>query len=105
VRLGSRVRVSRSGRPGPRSEEYPPRCGGCGRLDRMVWLRPRMNEGSCCASQMVTLAPVYYWRIAMPLTPTPRYQLFVGADIAARSITLVWAAPDAPCSRPLRIEQ
>jgi transposase len=39
------------------------------------------------------------------MTPAPTYQLFVGADIAARSITLAWTRPDGPPTRPLRIEQ
>jgi transposase len=39
------------------------------------------------------------------MAPTPAYQLFVGADIAARSITVAWGRADEPLSRPLRIEQ
>ena len=33
------------------------------------------------------------------------YQLFVGADIAARSFTAAWSGPDAPCSRPRSFDQ
>jgi transposase len=33
------------------------------------------------------------------------YQLFVGADIAARSFTAAWGRPDQALSRPLRCEQ
>jgi transposase len=39
----------------------------------------------------------------MALTPT--YQLFVGADVAARSLTCAWGHADQPLSRPLRIDQ
>lgn len=35
----------------------------------------------------------------------PVYQLFVGADIAARSVTVSWGRADQSPSRPLRIEQ
>jgi len=35
----------------------------------------------------------------------PDYQLFVGADIAAASVTVAWQAPGAAVSRPITIEQ
>ncbi len=41
----------------------------------------------------------------MSLSTASPYQLFVGADIAARSFTAAWGGPDAPLSRPLRYEQ
>jgi transposase len=39
------------------------------------------------------------------MSPVPAYQLFVGADIAARSFTAAWGRPDTPLSRPVRYEQ
>jgi len=39
------------------------------------------------------------------MSDTPTYQLFVGADIAARSITCTWGRADQPLARPLRIDQ
>jgi transposase len=61
------------------------------------------HEGSCVASETALRAAVFSWRVSM--SPTPAYQLFVGADIAARSITCAWGRADQPLSRPLRIEQ
>ena len=37
-------------------------------------------------------------------SPAP-YQLFVGADIAARSFTATWGRADAPLTRPVRYDQ
>jgi transposase len=39
------------------------------------------------------------------MSSAPAYHLFVGADIAARSITCAWARTDQPLARPLRIDQ
>jgi transposase len=39
------------------------------------------------------------------MSSSPAYQLFVGADIAARSVTCAWGRADQPLSRPLRIDQ
>ncbi len=41
----------------------------------------------------------------MSSAPASVYQLFVGADIAARSFTAAWGRPDTPSSRPVRYEQ
>lgn len=39
------------------------------------------------------------------MASTAPYQLFVGADIAARSFTAAWGRADAPLSRPVRYDQ
>ncbi len=36
---------------------------------------------------------------------TPRYQLFVGVDIAAVTATVAWQAAGGPAIRPFTIEQ
>jgi len=35
----------------------------------------------------------------------PRYQLFVGVDIAAQTFTTVWMPPDASPGRPVTLDQ
>jgi len=35
----------------------------------------------------------------------PRYQLFVGVDIAAQTFTTVWIPPDASPGRPVTLDQ
>ncbi len=76
-------------------------------------LAPTSQRQSCLSEATATTACVYLWRPPIWLvskcitgsSPAPRYQLYVGVDIAAKTLTAAWMAPGAAPSRPLTVDQ
>src|SRR5690349_2533634 len=71
----------------------------------MVWPRPRITRVAASPRKIEPAYALYLWRVPMTASAPAAYQLFVGADIAARSFTAAWGRPDAPLPRPARFEQ